>query len=61
MEDEARWMMRHKLTEQTRLPDFLDYFYVAPLAKVVPQKVQIIIPPGGNGSGTDLSGTGPGR
>jgi NitT/TauT family transport system substrate-binding protein len=44
MEDEARWMMRNKLTEQTQLPDFLDYFYVAPLSRVAPRAVQIIIP-----------------
>jgi NitT/TauT family transport system substrate-binding protein len=61
MEDEARWMMRHKLTEQTRLPDFLDYFYAAPLAKILPQGVHIIIPRGENRNGPDLPGTGQGR
>jgi NitT/TauT family transport system substrate-binding protein len=44
MEDEARWMMQNKLTGQTRLPDFLNYFSVAPLAKVAPKTVQVIIP-----------------
>jgi NitT/TauT family transport system substrate-binding protein len=44
MEDEARWLMQNKLTEQTRLPDFLDYFSVDPLTKVNPKAVRIIIP-----------------
>ena len=44
MEDEARWMIDNKLTEQTRLPDFLDYIYVEPLAKVDPKAVRLIIP-----------------
>ena len=44
MEDEARWMIDNKLTEQTRLPDFLDYFSVDPLAKVDPKAVRLIIP-----------------
>jgi NitT/TauT family transport system substrate-binding protein len=44
MEDQARWMINNKLTDQTRLPDFLDYFYVETLAKVNPKAVQVIIP-----------------
>jgi NitT/TauT family transport system substrate-binding protein len=44
MEDEARWLINHKLTDQTRLPDFLDYFSVEPLAKVDPKAVRLIIP-----------------
>ena len=60
MEDKARWMINHKLTEQTRLPDFLDYFYVEPLAKVDPKAVRLIIPkdegpiaPAPSGTGRD--------
>ena len=44
MEDKARWMINNKLTGQTRLPDFLDYLYVDPLAKVAPKAVQVVIP-----------------
>ena len=44
MEDEARWMIQNQLTDRTRLPDFLDYIDAAPLAKVDPKAVRIIIP-----------------
>jgi ABC-type nitrate/sulfonate/bicarbonate transport system substrate-binding protein len=44
MEDQARWMMRHKFTEQTRLPDFLNYFEVGPMARAVPEAVRVVIP-----------------
>ena len=44
MEDQARWMINNKLTDKTRLPYFLDYFDVGPLAKVDPKAVRIIIP-----------------
>jgi NitT/TauT family transport system substrate-binding protein len=44
MEDKARWMINNKLTDQTRLPYFLDYIYAAPLATVDPKAVRIIIP-----------------
>lgn len=44
MEDKARWMITNKLTDQTRLPYFLDYIDAGPLAKVDPKAVGIIIP-----------------
>jgi len=44
MEDKARWMINNKLTEETRLPDFLNYFSVEPLARAVTRVVQLIIP-----------------
>jgi NitT/TauT family transport system substrate-binding protein len=44
MEDEARWMINNKRTSQTQLPDFLDYFYAAPLAKVSPAEVRLVLP-----------------
>jgi NitT/TauT family transport system substrate-binding protein len=44
MEDQARWMINNKLTKQTKLPNFLDYIYADPLAKVDPKAVRIIIP-----------------
>jgi ABC-type nitrate/sulfonate/bicarbonate transport system substrate-binding protein len=45
MEDEARWMIKNHLTAQTEVPNYLDYMYVAPLAKVDLQAVSIITPP----------------
>ena len=44
MEDEARWMINNKLTGQTRLPDFLDYFSPAPLAQIAPRAMRLVIP-----------------
>lgn len=44
MEDEARWIIKNKLTEHTRLPNFLNYCCVEPLAKVNPKAVKVIIP-----------------
>jgi NitT/TauT family transport system substrate-binding protein len=44
MEDEARWMIKNKLTDQTRVPNYLDYLDAEPLAKVDPEAVTIIIP-----------------
>ncbi len=45
MEDEARWLIDNHRVPATRLPDFLDYFYPAPLAGVAPQAVRLVIPP----------------
>ena len=44
MEDQARWMIDNKLTDQTRVPYFLDYIDAKPLARVDPKAVRIIIP-----------------
>lgn len=44
MEDEARWMIKNKLADQIRVPNFLDYIDAEPLAKINPQAVNIIIP-----------------
>jgi NitT/TauT family transport system substrate-binding protein len=44
MEDEARWMIKNKLTGQTRIPNYLDYLNAEPLTKVTQQAVSIIIP-----------------
>ncbi len=44
MEDEARWMIHNKLTDQTQLPDFLDYLDPAPLMKVDPKAVRLMVP-----------------
>jgi len=42
MEDQARWMIRNKLTDEKNTPDFLDYIYVDALAAVRPGAVNII-------------------
>jgi len=44
MEDGARWMIKNKLTDQTRVPNYLNYFSVEALSKVNPKAVGIIIP-----------------
>jgi len=59
MEDEARWLISNKRTDQTRLPDFLDYFYAAPLAQIAPKEVTIIIPGDEPAAAPASSRTGP--
>ena len=46
MEDEARWMIQNKLVQQTKVPDYLNYFEVEPLARAAPMAVQVFIPKG---------------
>jgi ABC-type nitrate/sulfonate/bicarbonate transport system substrate-binding protein len=61
MEDEARWMIKNNLVQQTEVPDFLDYLEVAPLAAAVPEAVQIILPKGEGRAGPGPAGSGPER
>jgi NitT/TauT family transport system substrate-binding protein len=42
MEDEARWMVKNKLTSERQIPDFLNYIYVDALKAVKPEAVSII-------------------
>ena len=42
MEDEARWMIKNKLTTEKQVPDFLDYIYEDGLKAVKPEAVKII-------------------
>jgi NitT/TauT family transport system substrate-binding protein len=42
MEDEARWMIRNKLTTEKQVPDFLNYIYEDGLKKIRPEGVKII-------------------
>ena len=42
MEDEARWMIKNKLTEEKNVPNFLNYIYVDALKVVKPEAVNII-------------------
>jgi len=42
MEDEARWMIKNNLTNQTRVPDFLNYIHEDGLRAAKPEAVTII-------------------
>jgi len=42
MEDEARWMIENKLTNERHVPDFSDYIYVDGLKAVKPEAVSVI-------------------
>jgi hypothetical protein len=42
MEDEARWMIKNKLTKEKNVPNFLDYIYEDALKAVKPEAVNII-------------------
>jgi NitT/TauT family transport system substrate-binding protein len=42
MEDEARWMIKNKLTTEKQIPDFMNYIYVDGLKAVKPEAVKII-------------------
>ncbi|HVP77207.1 MAG TPA: NrtA/SsuA/CpmA family ABC transporter substrate-binding protein [Thermodesulfobacteriota bacterium] len=42
MEDEARWMIKNKLTSQKKIPDFMNCIYVDGLKAVKPEAVTII-------------------
>jgi len=42
MEDEARWMIRNNITNETVVPDFRNYLYTDGLDKVKPGSVKII-------------------
>ena len=44
LEDEARWMIRNKLTGQSMVPNYLEYMKVEALSKVNPQAVRLIVP-----------------
>lgn len=39
LEDEARWTIRNKLTDATKVPNYLDYIYVDALKEVNPMAV----------------------
>jgi NitT/TauT family transport system substrate-binding protein len=42
MEDEARWMIKNKLTTEKQIPDFMNYIYVDALKAIKPEAVNII-------------------
>ncbi|MCK5050232.1 MAG: NrtA/SsuA/CpmA family ABC transporter substrate-binding protein [Candidatus Cloacimonetes bacterium] len=41
-ENQARWRIKHRLTEATEVPNYLDYIYLDALEKVKPEAVGII-------------------
>ena len=41
-EDQARWVIKNKLTEATEVPNYLDYIYMDALEKVKPEAIGII-------------------
>ena len=42
MEDEARWMIKSKLTPERKIPDFAEYIYVDGLKAIKPEAVNIV-------------------
>jgi ABC-type nitrate/sulfonate/bicarbonate transport system substrate-binding protein len=44
MEDEARWMIKNRLTGQTMVPNFLGYMNAKALFRVSPEAVNLIVP-----------------
>jgi ABC-type nitrate/sulfonate/bicarbonate transport system substrate-binding protein len=42
MENEARWIITNNLTNQTFLPDFLNYVYLKGLSSVKPESVNVV-------------------
>jgi len=44
MEDQARWMIEHKLTGRKQVPDFLDYLDADILLKTDPKAVRLVLP-----------------
>jgi len=48
MEDEARWLIQNNLTDQSQVPNYLDYLNAEALLKVDPKAVRLIIPDKGS-------------
>jgi ABC-type nitrate/sulfonate/bicarbonate transport system substrate-binding protein len=42
MENQARWVIGNKLTDQTKVPNYLDYIYFEGLQEVKPEAITII-------------------
>lgn len=41
LEDETRWAMKHKLTDQTVMPNYLDYIHLDSLRAVKPEAIKM--------------------
>jgi NitT/TauT family transport system substrate-binding protein len=44
MEDQAAWMIENRRTDQTIIPNVMDYLDPGPLLKVNPKAVQLALP-----------------
>ena len=42
VEDKARWMIKHNLTKEKNMPDFLEYIYEDALKAIKPEAVSMI-------------------
>ncbi|MBA4417319.1 MAG: hypothetical protein C0392_05350 [Syntrophus sp. (in: bacteria)] len=42
LEDQTRWAHKHRLTDSTEMPDYLDFIYIDGLQSVKPEAVRII-------------------
>jgi len=42
MEEEARWVIKKKIYDETEVPNFLDYIYLEPLEKIKPEGILIV-------------------
>ncbi len=44
MEDEARWLIRNRRPNRTKVPDYLDFIAAEALSKVDPKAVSMVLP-----------------
>ncbi len=44
LEDEAAWMIKNRLTDLDKIPNFLEYLAPGPLSIVAPQAVRLVLP-----------------
>jgi NitT/TauT family transport system substrate-binding protein len=44
MEDQAAWMIQNRLTDRTKIPDFMAYVDPGPLLQVDPKAVRLVLP-----------------
>jgi NitT/TauT family transport system substrate-binding protein len=42
MEDQARWAIENKMTDKTKVPNYLNYFYLDAIKEVKPETVTIV-------------------
>ena len=42
MDDEARWAMKNKYVDSTKIPNYFNFFYLEGLKKISPQSISII-------------------
>ncbi len=44
MEDQARWLIKNRLTDKSQVPNFLNYIHAEPLSHVDPKAVRLVLP-----------------